>query len=165
MSMYIKQKLRVTFNGNNSEWFNVTNGVKQGGVLSPTLFGVYVDGMLKHLKDFGVGCHIGDVYCGGLGYADDLTLLVPTIKGLKQMIQVCERYASEFNITFNGSKSQMMIFGHGQFEGDIYVGGNRVEVVTCMNYLGHSVTNNINDSLVKPIINDFNVKVNTFLAY
>ncbi len=32
MSMYINQKLRVTFNGNSSEWFNVTNGVKQGGL-------------------------------------------------------------------------------------------------------------------------------------
>ncbi len=34
-----------------------------------------------------------------------------------------------------------------------------------MIYLGHSVTNDINDSLVKPVINDFNVKVNTLLAY
>ncbi len=84
MLMYINQKLRVTFNGNSSEWFNVTTGVKQGGVLSPTLFGVYIDGMLLQLKESGIGCHIGDVYCGGLGYSDDLTLLVPTVKGLKK---------------------------------------------------------------------------------
>ncbi len=85
MSMYINQKLMVTFNENSSEWFNVTNGVEQGGVLSPTLFGIYIDGMLFQLKESGIGCYIGDVYCGGLGYADDLTLLVPTIKGLKKM--------------------------------------------------------------------------------
>ncbi len=72
MSMYINQKLRVTFNGNSSEWFNVTNGVKQGGVLSPTLFGVYKDGMILQLKQSGIECHIWDVYCGGLGYANDL---------------------------------------------------------------------------------------------
>ncbi len=59
------------FNGNNSEWFNVTTGVKQGGVLSPTLFGVCVDGMLLQLKEFGIGYHIVDVYCDGLGYAND----------------------------------------------------------------------------------------------
>ncbi len=40
MSMCINQKLWVIFNGNSSEWFNVTNGVKQGGILSPILFGV-----------------------------------------------------------------------------------------------------------------------------
>ncbi len=46
--------------------------------------------------------------------------------------------------------------------GPIYVGGNKVDIVTFMRYLGHLVTNDINDSLVKPVINDFNVKVNTF---
>ncbi len=48
---------------------------------------------------------------------------------------------------------------------DIYVGGNKFDIVTCMRYLGHTVTNDINDSLVKPVINEFNIKVNTFLAY
>ncbi len=36
MSMYINKNLRVTFNGNSSKWFNVINGIKQGGVLSLT---------------------------------------------------------------------------------------------------------------------------------
>ncbi len=81
------------------------------------------------------------------------------------MVLECETYALEFNITFNGSKSQLMIFGCGQHECDIYVGGNRVDIVTCMRYIGHNVTNDINDSLVKPVINDLNVKVNTFLTY
>ncbi len=94
--MYINQKLKVTFS---SEWFNVTNGVKQGGVLSPTLLGVYIDGILLYMKDSGIGCHIEDVYHGGLGHANDLTLLVPNVNGLKKMVYVCEKYALEFNIT------------------------------------------------------------------
>ncbi len=65
-----------------------------------------MDGMLLQLKQSGIGCHIGDVYCGWLGNADDLTFLVPTVKGLKKMVHVCEKYALEFNITFNGSKRQ-----------------------------------------------------------
>ncbi len=123
MSMYINQKLRFTFNGNSSEWFNVMNGVTQGGVVSATLFGIYIDGMLLQLKESGIGCHIGDVYCGGLGYTGGLTLLVPTVKSLKKMVHVCEKYALEFNITFNRSKSQLMISRGGQHECDIYVGG------------------------------------------
>ncbi len=106
MSMYINQKLTVTFNGNSSEWFNMTNGFKQCGVLSPTLFGVYIDGMLLQLKESWIGCHIWDVYCGGLGYTDNLTILEPTVKGVKKMVHVCEKYALNFNITFNRSKSQ-----------------------------------------------------------
>ncbi len=117
------------------------------------------------MKESGIGCHIEHVYCGGLGYADDLTLFVPSIKGLKNIVHVYEKYALEFNITFNGSKSQLMIFRGGQHQCDIYVGRDKVDIVTCMRYLGHTVTNDINDSLVKPVINDFNVKGNTFLAY
>ncbi len=104
------------------------------------------------------------MYCGGLGYADDLTHLVPTVKSLKEMVHVCEKYVLEFNITFNGSKSQLVIFGGSQHQWDIYVEGNKVDIATCMRYPGHTVTNDINDSLVKPFINDFNVKVNTFVS-
>ncbi len=74
-SVYINQKLKVIFNGNNCEWFNVTNRVKHGRILSPTLFGVYIDGMLLQLKESGIGCHIGDVYCRRLGYADNFWYL------------------------------------------------------------------------------------------
>ncbi len=59
----------------------------------------------------------------------------------------------------------MRIFGGGQHQCDIYVGRNKVDIVICLRYLGHSVTNDINDSLVKPVINDCNVNVNTCLAY
>ncbi len=113
--------------------------------------------MLLQLKESGIWCHIGDVHCGGLGYTDDLTLLVPTVKGLKKMFHISVKYPLEFNITFNGSKSQLMIFGGVQHQYDIYVGWNNVDVVTCMRYHAHTVTNNINDSLVKPVINDFNI--------
>lgn len=164
MSMYVSQRLRVLFDGESSDWFCVTNGVKQGGVLSPTLFGIYVDGLLTKLKALGIGCHIGDVYCGSLGYADDLELLVPTINALKRMIKVCEDYAASFNIIFNGSKSLLMIFGEYQ-DCEIYVCGERVNIVKKMKHLGHVITDDINDSLTQPIVNDFNVKFNTFLAY
>ncbi len=49
-------------------------------------------------------------------------------------------YALEFNITFNRSISQLMIFGGGQHQCDFYVGGNKVDIVTCMIYLSHTVT-------------------------
>ncbi len=92
-----------------------------------------------------------------------MTFLVPTVKRLKKIVHVCEKDALEFNITFNGRKSQLMIFVGDHHEcNDIYVGGNKVDIVTFMRNLGHIVINDINDSLVKPVINNFNVKVNTF---
>ena len=55
--------------------FIVRNGVKQGGVLSPLLFAIYTDSLLKRLEESGVGCHMGGHFTGALAYADDITLL------------------------------------------------------------------------------------------
>ncbi len=53
--MYINQTLQVKWKSKISDEFSVVNGVKQGGVLSPILFTIYVDGLLQKLKNNGVG--------------------------------------------------------------------------------------------------------------
>ena len=58
--------------------------------MSPLLFGVYMDGLLDELKDFGIGCYIGQHFCVAAGYADDIVLLCPTSSGLRTIIEVCE---------------------------------------------------------------------------
>ena len=65
-----------------SDSFRCLNGVKQGGVLSPVLFTIYIDELLKKLKMSGAGCYIEDTFVGALGYADDITLISPSIRGL-----------------------------------------------------------------------------------
>ncbi len=53
----------------------MTNGVIQGGILSPVLFCVYLDVLLIALKKDEVGCHVGQWFIGALAYADDIVLL------------------------------------------------------------------------------------------
>ena len=96
--MYTTQSLHVKWSDTTSPQFTVTNGVKQSGVLSPKLFAIYTDGLLKRLEDTGVGCHMGCRFTGALAYADDITLLAPCKSALSIMIDVCEQYAAEFDI-------------------------------------------------------------------
>ena len=65
----------ASWSGTRSSTFSITNGTRQGSVLSPTLFSVYLDDLLKELRLLGVGCHMGGVWVGAAGYADDLILL------------------------------------------------------------------------------------------
>ena len=100
LNMYIKQKLQVKWNNHKSSKFSVTNGVRQGGVLSPFLFSVYMDELLVTLKNNGVGCHMGHHYVGAFGYADDIILLCPSLQGMREMVKICEDYATRYNILF-----------------------------------------------------------------
>ena len=47
---------------------------------------------------------MGKFFVGALAYADDLTLLAPTPRSLRRLLTICEEYASEFDIIFNGAK-------------------------------------------------------------
>ena len=104
--MYTNQTLRVKWGSVMSESFTVMNGVKQGGVLSPVLFAVYTDGLLLRLQE----SHMGGHYAGALAYADDITLISPSMTGFKKMSSICEQYASDYDILFNGSKSRLLFF-------------------------------------------------------
>ena len=74
--------------------FSVKNGVRQGAILSPSLFCVYLDTLLLKLRDAGVGCHIGGEFLGAFGYADDVTLLAPSRQALQIMLDICEDFAT-----------------------------------------------------------------------
>ncbi len=67
LNMYTKQKLQVRWGNAMSQQFTVCNRVKQGWVLSPILFAVYIDGLLGRLKERGIGCYMGNSYVGGYG--------------------------------------------------------------------------------------------------
>ena len=61
-----------------------------GWSIIPSPVAIYTHGLLHRLRETGVGCHMGAHFTGALAYADDLTLVSPSISGLKIMIDVCE---------------------------------------------------------------------------
>ena len=108
---YFRQKARVGWNNIMSEYFSVTNGVKQGGVLSSMLFSLYIDPLLQKLKQSGVGCHINGNFMGVLSYADDITLICPSIWGLNKMLKICNTFSKNNSILFNKKKTTCIKFG------------------------------------------------------
>ena len=72
-----------------SDVFHVSNGVRQGSVLSPVLFAVYLDGLLAELSGSGVRCYWGSLFAGAFCYADDIVLLAPCASALRTMLKIC----------------------------------------------------------------------------
>ena len=62
----------------------MSNGVKQGGILSPYLFAVYLDDLSNELNNIKAGCYIGEVLLNHLMFADDIVCYVQVHVGCKE---------------------------------------------------------------------------------
>ena len=99
--IYQEQFAWVKWGDAKSSQFKILNGTRQGSVLSPCFFAIYVDDLLQELRNLGVGCHIGDIFMGAAGFADDIILISPSRSAMQQMLSVCENYAMENNLMFS----------------------------------------------------------------
>ena len=114
--IYRNQYCDVKWNSSYSHRFPVLNGVRQGAVSSPLLFSVYIDGLLRMLRNSGLGCYVDHFFYGCLGYADDLLIMSASRSGLQAMVEICEVFARESHLKFSTdpeprkSKTKCLIF-------------------------------------------------------
>ena len=152
LTWYSEQEVSVLWNKSSSDKFSISNGVRQGGVLSPILFTVYMDDLLLELERTGVGCFWRHHYVGAVCYADDLALLAPSLSALRIMLDTCIRYASSHSLVFNASKTQLIRFSRTAdsfcMDSSIHFSflGQRLYFSKSVIHLGHILTNDLSDS-------------------
>ena len=86
VNWYGKLFCRVRWGNGFSSWFRVLAGVRQGGILSPEFYCLYVDDLIEELELLNIGCYVKEVFLAALLYADDMALLAPSIKGLQLLL-------------------------------------------------------------------------------
>jgi len=106
---YTNQKLCVTWGFCSSEKFSISNGVRQGGVLSPIMFTVYLDDLLADLVKSGVGCFWNQHFVGAVCYADDVAILAPSPSALRHL-HICTEFAKSHSLVYNAAKTQFICF-------------------------------------------------------
>jgi hypothetical protein len=107
--LYTSSRVRVLWAGLVSDYFSISNGVKQGGVISPVLFCVYIDDLLVRLSASGVGCYMGLNFVGALAYADDIVLLAPSPTAMRKLLHICDMFVAEYDIIFKPDKSKFLV--------------------------------------------------------
>ena len=146
---YTNQKMSVRWGSIISDSFNVSNGVRQGGILSPYLFNIYMDDLSFKLRKIYAGCKIANMIINHLFYADDLVLLCPSHRGMQELLETCEKYASENDIIFNTKKSVVLIRRSKLLKNAIVqpfnLCGEKLIEVDEAKYLGHLITDDGKD--------------------
>ena len=162
--IYTHQCGAVRWGQTHSRYFNIENGVKQGGVLSPLLFTLYIDKLLSDLSKSGSGCYIGNVFMGAFAYADDIVLLSPSYSGLKSLLKVCEHFSDMFDIVFNASKSKLMVFnGTAEDLCPIFMNNNRIPISEAEKHLGCYIGKDCNSKRTNQLICEMYSNLNRLL--
>lgn len=100
----------VNINGNKSETFRTTLGVKQGGSLSPLLYAIYVSDINEIIDRLNIGVKVGSQLVNLIMYADDIALLAENKKDMKILLNALTQYGHDKEIKFNGAKTNLLIF-------------------------------------------------------
>ena len=106
MDWYGKIYSVVRWNNTLSRQESVKSGIRQGGILFPFLFNIYMDSLINRLRKADLCCHIGGVFVGVVAYADDLGLLLvsASVVQLQRMLNICYSQAEKVDIQFNAKK-------------------------------------------------------------
>jgi hypothetical protein len=95
-----------------SSFFRLQVGVRQGGVLSPLLFAMFIDDLVSRVKSANAGCYLSFSCCCIFLYADDILLLSPSIAGLQLLVDACELECDSLDMRINVNKSCCVRFGN-----------------------------------------------------
>jgi hypothetical protein len=147
---YSHQQMCVRWNNITSHPFNVCNGVRQGGILSPYLFNAYVDDLSSQLNVLPIGCYVGNVCVNHLMYADDIVLIAPSAAGLQKLVLVCEQFGASHDVLYNSKKSFTMIVKSTLLKDaripHFKLNNTSICETECTKYLGHFINSSFSDN-------------------
>ena len=150
ITWYGSQLFHIQWGDVITEGFAVSNGVRQGGILSPFLFNFYIDSLSTALSGTGVGCHyMGSV--NHVAYADDMLLLSPSPFGLQTLLNTCDKFAKEHDIVYNTKKTVCMLLRPKMFRNmsapRFTLCGATLSYVSEYKYLGFIMSDDASDNL------------------
>ena len=138
-TLYEGSVCKVKVEGQISEDFKVSVGLRQGCVLSPLLFSLYINGAAKKLNEGKCGIECGDEIVSGLLFADDTCLVASDVPDLMRSMDVLVEWCREWGVTINVAKSGIMHICNrkvGRCDMTYEVDGETIPMVSCYKYLG-----------------------------
>ena len=112
---YKRLEAVVKWEGSYSGTFAVGRGTRQGSIISPFLFNIFINQLLLDLTECDAGVRIGDELYNSMAYADDITLFATNVKGVQCLIDTCATYSNRWRFRYGIEKSKCMVIGKSPF--------------------------------------------------
>jgi hypothetical protein len=151
MVWFTTQSFVIGWNGVFSESFTVSNGVRQGGILSPLFFNVFIEELSCKLSSLNVGCYMNGICFNHFNYADDCILIAPSPSALQELIDICTIFAKDNDMLYNTKKTVCMAFipkMYGKLHiPQICLNNRPLKWVDENKYLGMIISNDCKDNM------------------
>ena len=108
--LYSHVECAVLVNGHVTPWFKVDSGVKQGCILSPLRFKLFVNNLIDTLKKSGYSVNVEGEKVACLAYADDISLLAETEQNLQNLLDITFEWCEAWHMKINTLKTKIMHF-------------------------------------------------------
>ena len=111
--MYAGQEATVRTGHGTTDWFQIGKGVRQGCILSPCLFNVYVEYIMRNawIDEAKAGIKIAGRNINNLIYADDTTLMTESEEELKSLLMKVKEESEKVGLKLNIQKMKIMASG------------------------------------------------------
>ena len=135
--LYAKATSAVFVQGAVGDWFHTSVGVRQGCLLSPTLFNVFLERIMTDaLEDHNGTVSIGGRVITNLRFADDIDGLAGSEKELASLVNHLDKTSNRYGMEISGEKTKLMTNSPKPITTKITVNGTQLETVSQFKYLG-----------------------------
>ena len=112
-NLYVGQEATVRTGHGTADWFQIGKGVRQGCILSPCLFNLYAEYIMRNtwLDEAQAGIKIVGRNINNLRYADDITLMAESEEELKSLLMKVKEESEKVGLKFNIQKMKIMVSG------------------------------------------------------
>ena len=122
-NLYASQEATVRTGLGITDWFQIGKGVRQGCILSPCLFNLYAEYIMRNagLEETQAGINIAGTNINNLRYGDDTTLMAESEEALKSLLMNVKEESEKVGLKPNIQKTKIMASGpvtSWQIDGD-----------------------------------------------
>ncbi len=140
-SLYSHSSSAVLLNNQLGEFFQTTVGVRQGCLLSPVLFNLFLERIMQEaLQDHHTSISIGGRPICNLRFADDIDLMGGNIKELQDLTNKLATTAGKFDMEISTEKSKILVNSRNNINAHITMNNEALEEVSSFKYLGVTLT-------------------------